>query len=161
MGAASDYDKGTAGVGNDSYRGSYVKAFKPSTKFGQTEDEQVDKGIFHVTPVQMDLSGKESSNDETKGSQNIELLNYIGPVAMYKKNAERDYWQNEPLNELFAGDRVFTKMENNSTSVGWNNGRYTMEQSSLSGGALLNMNEDDEESKKNTGLSDIWCKVEF
>ena len=35
-----------------------------------------------------------------------------------------------------------------------------MEQSSLSGGALLNPGEE-EESKKAVGLSDIWCRVEF
>jgi len=33
--------------------------------------------------------------DETIGeekTQNTDLFHYIGPIAMYKKNAERDYW---------------------------------------------------------------------
>lgn len=61
----------------------------------------------------------------------------MGPIAQYRKNPERPFWQSEPMNDLFAGDRVFYKMENNSTSVQWIGGRYSLEQSSIGGGMVV------------------------
>ena len=68
-----------------------------------------------MTAAHTDMGGDETIGEEK--TQNTDLFHYIGPIAMYKKNAERDYWLNDALNEVFSSDRVFTKMENNSTSV--------------------------------------------
>lgn len=103
------------------------------------------KHIFKVAASFEEEIDTERVNEETKNDDS-ELKTFVGPIALYKKNPELDFWQSEPLNDLFAGDRVFTKMENNSSNVQWSNGRYSMEQSSLSGG--ISMNEDAEEQKK-------------
>eukprot|EP00354_Favella_ehrenbergii_P007095 CAMPEP_0170454622 /NCGR_PEP_ID=MMETSP0123-20130129/2811_1 /TAXON_ID=182087 /ORGANISM="Favella ehrenbergii, Strain Fehren 1" /LENGTH=104 /DNA_ID=CAMNT_0010717393 /DNA_START=165 /DNA_END=479 /DNA_ORIENTATION=+ len=102
----------------------------------------MEKGIFSTNNVTVEM-GVDTVIEEP--NINDDLVNFIGPIAQYKKNSERDFWQNEALNDLFAGERVFTKMENNSTSVRWINGRYSLEQSSIGGGKVA---DDEEEGGK-------------
>ncbi len=45
---------------------------------------------------------------------NPALKTFIGPVAQYRKNDERPFWQDEPLGDLFSDSPVFVKLINNS-----------------------------------------------
>ena len=138
----------------DSFRGEDVDA----NNFGKkTAKADLDKSVFELEQDHQNLTGVREGPDY---DINIDrLVNYVGPIASYKKHRSMQIWVNQESDPIFADEAVFLNIQKNSKLIDWMDGRYAMEQNNLAVG------EDEGEviGNDNGPISqeDIWIKIDF
>ena len=91
------------------------------------------------------------------------MIEFVGPIAQYKKHSRMQIWENVPVHPLFQ-DPVFVKLEKNSDQIDWVNGRYAIEQSDLMNGIGDDQDANGADQEKKKGADDeddVFIKVYF